>query len=164
MKKLLLPLLLFAVSGLTAELPVVKSKAAQELLKHPEFKKALEAAPEFTKAVLKELDKYAPKTKNGIDESYGIRPAYGGEYVGIDVEEYQKKMKRLLMGKSAKGVVALLGKPVEVSSLGFFKYRVLFEDSVTGAKYRTLQLQLSERRGQKEVVGVKVTQYFVSGK
>lgn len=39
--------------------PAVKSKAAQELLKHPEFKKALEAAPELGK-LLEELDKHAP--------------------------------------------------------------------------------------------------------
>jgi len=161
MNKLLLPLLLFALSGLAAEPPVVKSKAAKELLKHPEFKKALEAAPEFTKAVLKELDKYAPKT--GIDESYGTRPDYGGEYVKIDVEEYQIKMNRLFKGKSAKEVVALLGKPAEVSSLNFFDYRVMFVDSVTGAKYRTLSLQLFVRTGQsqKKVVNVKVTQYVV---
>jgi hypothetical protein len=59
--KYVLPLLLIAFSGFAAEPPVVKSKAAKELLKHPEFKKAMEAAPEFTKAVLKELDKHAPK-------------------------------------------------------------------------------------------------------
>ena len=47
--------------AIAVEPPVVTSKVAKKLLKHPEFKKALEAAPEFTKAVLKELDKYAPK-------------------------------------------------------------------------------------------------------
>ena len=161
MNKLLLPLLLIAVSALAAEPPVVKSKAAQELLKHHEFKKALEAAPEFTKAVLEELDKYAPKTKTGIQGSYGITPVYGGEYAEIDVEEYQTRMKRLLMGKSAKEVVALLGKPHRVSSLDFFDYRVLFEDSVSGAKYHTLEIQFSEQGGKK-VVNVKVTQYRVS--
>ena len=59
--KYVLPLLLIAFSGFAAEPPVVKSKAAKELLKHPEFKKAMEAAPEFTKAILAELDKHAPK-------------------------------------------------------------------------------------------------------
>jgi hypothetical protein len=58
--KYLLPLFLISFGGFAAEPPVVKSKAAQELLKHPEFKKAMEAAPEFTKAVLAELDKHAP--------------------------------------------------------------------------------------------------------
>jgi len=61
--KYLLPLFLISFGGFAAEPPVVKSKAAQELLKHPEFKKAMEAAPEFTKAVLKELDKHAPEMK-----------------------------------------------------------------------------------------------------
>ncbi len=58
--KHLLPLLLITVCGFAAEPPTVKSKAAQKLLKHPEFKKAMEAAPEFTKAVLAELDQHAP--------------------------------------------------------------------------------------------------------
>ena len=43
--------------GFSAEPPNVTNKAAKELLKHPEFKKALEAVPEFTKAILAELDK-----------------------------------------------------------------------------------------------------------
>lgn len=58
--KYVLPLLLIAFSGFAADPPVVKSKAAQELLKHPEFKKALESAPELGK-LLEELDKHAPK-------------------------------------------------------------------------------------------------------
>ena len=57
--KYLLPLFLISFSGFAAEPPVVKSKAAQELLKHPEFKKAMEAAPELGK-LLEELDKHAP--------------------------------------------------------------------------------------------------------
>jgi len=57
--KYVLALLLITVCGLFAEPPALKSKAALELLKHPEFKKAMEAAPEFTKAVLNDLDRYA---------------------------------------------------------------------------------------------------------
>ena len=57
--KYLLPFLLISLCGFAAEPPALKSKAALELLKHPEFKKAMEAAPEFTKAVLNDLDRYA---------------------------------------------------------------------------------------------------------
>jgi len=56
--KYLLPLFLISFCGFAAEPPVVKSKAAKELLKHPEFKKALEAAPELGK-LLSALDKDA---------------------------------------------------------------------------------------------------------
>ena len=65
--KYLVPLLLVAFSGFAAEPPAVKSKAAQELLKHPEFKKALEAAPELGK-LLEELDKHAPEIKQPKSE------------------------------------------------------------------------------------------------
>ena len=57
--KYLLPFLLISLCGFAAEPPALKRKAALELLKHPEFKKAMEAAPEFTKAVLNDLDRYA---------------------------------------------------------------------------------------------------------
>ena len=68
--KYLLPLFLISFCVLAIEPPVVKSKAAQELLKHPEFKKAMEAAPELGK-LLEELDKHAPAaakklTLNGV--------------------------------------------------------------------------------------------------
>ena len=56
--KYLLPLFLISFCGFAAEPPVVKSKAAKELLKHPEFEKALEAAPELGK-LLSALDKDA---------------------------------------------------------------------------------------------------------
>ena len=51
----------FAMNSTAAELPALESKSAKKLLKHPQFRKALAVAPEFTMAVLKELDKYAPK-------------------------------------------------------------------------------------------------------
>ena len=55
-------IVLFVSAALTsfgAEPPTVTSKTAKELLRHPEFKKALETAPEFTKAVLQRLDNHA---------------------------------------------------------------------------------------------------------
>lgn len=52
---------LLSVSLYGADSPKLKSKAAQQLLKHPQFKKAMEAAPEFTQQILEELDKYAPR-------------------------------------------------------------------------------------------------------
>ena len=68
--KYLIPLLLITLSGFAAEPPAVKSKAAQVL--KPEFKKAMEAAPEFTKAVLAELDKHAPKPVK-VDNFWGSK-------------------------------------------------------------------------------------------
>jgi len=60
--KYALPLIVFTLFGFAADKPEVKSREAKALLKHPEFKKAMEAAPRFTREVLKELDKYVAKS------------------------------------------------------------------------------------------------------
>ena len=82
--------ILFAatLTCLSADIPKVTSKAAKELLKHPEFKKALETVPEFTKAVLKELDKHAPEDVKPLDNSKLVvnwRIIGGGKFPQFDI-------------------------------------------------------------------------------
>jgi len=148
MKKLLLPLLLIAVSGLAAEPPVVKSKAAQELLKHPEFKKAMELVPEFTKAALKALDKFAPAPKKPIDPrkiartraAIGIKDKYDSKYEEVDEDPFEKDLRTAFKGMTREQVIALLGKPDEVNNFGagVFNYRIEKEGKFTETKYHTL--------------------------
>ena len=200
MRKLLLPLLLIAVSGLAAEPPgaaddsdlvkqlrilgfteeeikqelqkdakkaeakskqmepgkiknarpilVVKSKAAQELLKHPEFKKAMELVPEFTKAALKALDKFAPAPKKPIDPgavarvraAIGIKDKYDGKYEEVDEDPFKKGLRTTFKGMTREQVIALLGKPDQVNDFGagVFNYRIEKKGKFTETKYHHL--------------------------
>ena len=74
MKYTFIVLFVAALTSFGAEPPAVTSKTAKELLKHPEFKKALETAPEFTKAVLQRLDNHAveaeKKIRRNLSQSY----------------------------------------------------------------------------------------------
>ena len=115
MKAIATILITSVFTAITAEPPVVTSKAAKELLKHPEFKKALEAAPSFTKDILKVLDELAPKdlepNKAVIKTVNGI-PIYSahddGKWIEHALDFYD--------GMTLKKLKELYGKPDEFTN------------------------------------------------
>jgi hypothetical protein len=157
----LLPFLVISFCGFAAEPPVVKSKAAQELLKHPEFKKAMESAPEFTKAALKALDKFAPAPKKPIDPgkiarvraAIGIKDKYEGKYEEVDEGPFQNDLRTAFKGKTREQVIALLGKPDEVHDFGggVFCYRIELKGKFTENKYHRLNFSF-ELQGARTVL------------
>ena len=150
--KYLLALLLFAFSGFAAEPPAVKSKAAQKLLKHPEFKKAMEAAPEFTKAVLAELDKHAPKPVK-VDNFWGFKKNTPKRIVLADPKDWAREARRRLEAVAADGkcptkkeIIKLLGKPDSTLFHGWF-WDAKFIDEVGIDRYNSIAILYPGEKG-----------------
>jgi len=128
--------ILFAatLTCLSADIPKVTSKAAKELLKHPEFKKALEAAPEFTKAVLKELDKHAPEDVKPRDDAKFVsrwkkKKGKGGTHPQYTVfgwteekaQEHVEHLANYCDGWDFKKLKSIYGRPDTYGDALFFR-------------------------------------------
>ena len=144
--KYLMPLLLITLSGFAAEPPAVKSKAAQELLKHPEFKKAMEAAPEFTKAVLAELDKHAPKPVRHLDNFWGLKKNTPKPIVLSNQRIWELEATRRLQAAASNGVcptkqelIDVLGRPYK-STISCWYWEVNFTDEVGVDRYDEIEI------------------------